>query len=414
MAEKGYSYGFMNRTYSITAMNISQKIKIGLFFIPISLAWGAESVPKALPELCSLLTMPSAEIRRLAASAIGKLAGFGAEATTAVSALAPVALHDEHPQVQQYALKALKAYGAAAEHLLPDLTDLAQQPTPKDYVRQTAHAACEAIKAAVQQGESARVNHCQKCNCTIAPDEHERSQKAFQRNYCDHCFDQVYLERRNWETQVELQKTIQAADGTLVQSDGERQIAEWLNAHQIAYRYDNRFRIIKGYAIRPDFYLPEYDLYIEYWGMDTLDYQIGMLEKKKLYQQASKKLISLYRNEKQRLPELLSEYLSRYMRLPPSRSAMPSPCQHLTPSVSETQGIQPARASQHPHGASASAAQGIQPACASQHPHGASASAAQVIQPACAPQHPHGASASVAQVIHPSAPLSTRMERPQA
>ena len=301
-----------------------------------ALELGRSSRPDALPELCSLLMTPSAEIRRLAASAIGKLAGFGAEATTAVRALAPVALHDVHPQVQQYALKALKAYGAAAEHLLPDLMDLAQQPTAKDYVRQTSLAACEAIKVAVQQNESARVNRCQKCNGAIAPDEHERSQKAFQRNYCDHCFDQVYLERRNWETQVELQKTIQAADGTLVQSDGERQIAEWLNAHQIAYRYDNRFRIIKGYAIRPDFYLPEYDLYIEYWGMDTLDYQIGMLEKKKLYQQASKKLISLYRNEKHRLPELLSEYLSRYMRLPPSRSATPSPCDAHPPQQQST------------------------------------------------------------------------------
>ena len=58
------------------------------------------------PELMNLLTMPSAEIRRLAASAIGKLAGFGADAVVAVRALAPAALHDPHPQVQQYALKA--------------------------------------------------------------------------------------------------------------------------------------------------------------------------------------------------------------------------------------------------------------------------------------------------------------------
>jgi len=61
--------------------------------------------------------------------------------------------------------------------------------------------------------------------------------------------------------------------------------------------------------------------------MDTLDYQIGMLEKKKLYQQAGKKLISFYRNEKQQLPELLSERLSRYMRLPHSCSATP----HIAP-----------------------------------------------------------------------------------
>jgi hypothetical protein len=295
-----------------------------------ALELGRSTNPAVLAELCSLLKMPSSEIRRLSASAIGKLSGFGADGEMAVNALTPLALHDAHPQVQQYALKALKAYGEAAAHLLQDLRDLAQQPTLKDYVRQAAHAAAEAIQAAAQQKETAQVHTCQKCKKPVAFDEYERSQQAFQRTYCDHCFDQVYLERRNWETQVELQKTIQAADGTLVQSDGERRIAEWLNEQKILYRYDNRFRIIKGYALRPDFYLPEFDLYIEYWGMDTLDYQIGMLEKKKLYQQAGKKLLSFYRNEKNELPELLCERLSRFMRLPHLCSSTPhSPPQSL-------------------------------------------------------------------------------------
>lgn len=70
---------------------------------------------------------------------------------------------------------------------------------------------------------------------------------------------------------MDLQKTIRAKDGTLVQSDGERLIAEWLQAQGIEYRYDERFRIVEGYAIRPDFYLPEFDVHIEYWGMDTID-----------------------------------------------------------------------------------------------------------------------------------------------
>lgn len=84
----------------------------------------------------------------------------------------------------------------------------------------------------------------------------------------------------------------------------------------IVFRYDNRFRIVKGYAIRPDFYLPEFDLYIEYWGMeDNLDYQIGMMEKKKLYQQAGKRLVSLYAHEKPRLREMLREKLGPHVRL---------------------------------------------------------------------------------------------------
>jgi hypothetical protein len=112
-----------------------------------------------------------------------------------------------------------------------------------------------------------------------------------------------------------LNKTIEARSGTLVQSDGERLIAEWLAANRIAYRYDERIRIVEGYAVRPDFYLPEFDVYIEYWGMDTADYKIGMLKKQKLYQQEGKRVIALYPADKPRLGEVLRRKLCRYVRL---------------------------------------------------------------------------------------------------
>jgi len=282
-----------------------------------ALAIGRAADPAALSELGALLASPSAEVRRSAASAAGKLAGFGADPDLAVRLLAPLALRDTHPQVQQYALKALRAYGAAAKEHIHDLRDLAANPAKKDYVRQAALAAAGDIAAAASESEKNALHHCSKCRRKVAPDEYTRSQQAFHRTYCDHCFDEVFLHRRNWETQVELNKTIQAADNTLVQSEGEKIIAEWLSAHGIAYRYDNRFRIIKGYAIRLDFYLPGHDLYIEYWGMDTLDYKIGMLEKKKLYQQTGKKLLSFHRHEIKELPALLHKRISQYFRVTP-------------------------------------------------------------------------------------------------
>ena len=286
-------------------------------YVQRTIALGRTTDPTVLPELAHLLTMPSPEIRRLAASAIGKLAGFGADPAAAVAALMPVALHDPHAQAQQYALKALKGYGAAAEAHLHDLDDLAANPEARDYVRVAASAAAREIRDAVRIASDQAGHFCQKCRRSVAPDEYDRSQKAFQRTDCDHCFDAVFLQRRNWETQVEMNKTIEAADGTLVQSDGERIIAEGLAALGVVFRYDNRSRIVKGYAIRPDFYLPEFDLYIEYWGMeDNLDYRIGMLEKQKLYQQAGKRLVSLHAHEKPHLREVLRERLSLRMRLP--------------------------------------------------------------------------------------------------
>ncbi|HAS82812.1 MAG TPA: hypothetical protein DCS43_09110 [Verrucomicrobia bacterium] len=253
-----------------------------------ALELGRAGNPEGLPELIKLLTLPSADVRRLAASAIGKLSGFGADSKAAVKALAPVALRDPHPQTQQYALKALKTYGAAGAELLQDLRDLAVNPRARDYVRMAAHAAAQAVEADILATAAAAVHRCIKCGGDVAP--------------------------------------------------GERRIAEWLTANNIVFRYDNRFRIIKGYAIRPDFYLPEYDVYIEYWGMEAnLDYQIGMLEKKKLYQQAGKRLLSFYRHEKQDIAQLLRERISRYMQIaetPSSRSAstnnVSQPCFRFT------------------------------------------------------------------------------------
>jgi hypothetical protein len=258
-----------------------------------ALALGRGTDPGAVYELIALLSMPSAEIRRLAASAIGKLAAFGADSSIAVPALVPIALRDPHPQTQQYALKALKCYGSAAHAHLHDLNDLAANEKVKDYVRRAAHSAAETIREAVRLADAAAPHRCARCHREVSAKAHTRSQQAFQRTFCDACFDEVFLDRRNFDTKVELHKTIVARAGTLVQSDGERLIADWLSAHSIAYRYDERFRILNGHAVRPDFYVPELDLYIEYWGMDTADYKIGMLKKQQLYQQEGKRVISL-------------------------------------------------------------------------------------------------------------------------
>lgn len=67
-----------------------------------------------------------------------------------------------------------------------------------------------------------------------------------------------------------------------------------------------------GHAIRPDFYLPELDVYIEYWGMDTADYKIGMLKKQQLYQQEGKRLISIHPPDKPHLDTILHRKLALF------------------------------------------------------------------------------------------------------
>jgi hypothetical protein len=275
-----------------------------------AVAIGREGEVAAFGELLKLLGSSSANARRLAASALGKLAWMGVDQSTAVAALAPMARCDPHPQTRQYAIKALKAYGTAAQDCLHDLRDMAQNPAEKDYIQRDAASAVKFIEEALQIAASASEQHCQRCSTRVSSDEYARSHQAFQRVFCDRCFDEVFLERRNFETQVEINKTIEARDGTVVQSEGERRLADWLTTYGIAYRYDAKFRMIAEFQIRPDFYLPEMDVYIEYWGMDTPQYKMSMYKKQILYQQEGKRLISVYPKDLPALDGLLLTKLS--------------------------------------------------------------------------------------------------------
>ena len=274
-----------------------------------AVAIGREGNTAGFGELLVLLRSSSANARRLSASALGKLAWMGVDRAAAVAALAPVARRDPHAQTRQYAIKALKAYGTASKDCLPDLRDMAANPGERDYIRATAQAAVTFIEEALRIAAADAVHRCQRCSATVTADEFARSDQAFQRVFCDRCFDEVFLERRNFETQVELNKTIEARDGTVVQSEGERRIAEWLTGHGLTYRYDAKFRIIGEFQIRPDFYLPELDVYVEYWGLDTPQYKMSMFKKQTLDQQEGKRLISVYPADLPRLDALLTAKL---------------------------------------------------------------------------------------------------------
>jgi len=91
--------------------------------------------------------------------------------------------------------------------------------------------------------------------------------------------------------------------GEVVKSWGEKMIADYFHAHNIKYQYEkpasdssNR-RVIS----RPDFYLPEYDIYVEYWGMVNTEepgkrreYVKGMEWKMARYRESGLKVISVY------------------------------------------------------------------------------------------------------------------------
>ena len=262
--------------------------------------------PSAIGELLHLSTHPKPNVRRCAASALGKLAEHAA-ISRAVPRLCELT-RDPGPQVRQYAIKALGK--VADEAALPALRDVANRPGEPEYNLCSAMLAIELIEKARQAEDFAPVA-CSRCGGPTTPEERQLSGTQFQRTYCDACFNAVFIERRNFDMKVQNQKEILTRDRTVVQSKGERQIADWLAAHSLEYRYDDKLQIIQGYAIRPDFYLPQFDVYLEYWGLNTTDYIIGMNIKKKLYQQEGKKLISIYPADLPHLDEKLTQSLRK-------------------------------------------------------------------------------------------------------
>ena len=262
--------------------------------------------PSAIDELLHLTAHPRPNVRRCAASALGKLAEHDA-ISRAVPRLCELT-RDTGPQVRQYAIKALGkiADGSA----LPALRDVANRPNEPEYNLCSAMLAIELIEKAQQVRDFAPAA-CSRCGRPTTPEERRLSETQFQRTYCDACFNAVFIERRNFDMKVQNQKEILTEDRTVVQSRGERLIADWLAAHNLGYRYDDKMQIIQGYAIRPDFYLPMFDVYIEYWGLDTTDYVIGMSIKKKLYQQEGKRLISIYPDDLPHLDQKLTQSLQK-------------------------------------------------------------------------------------------------------
>src|SRR5207244_11366247 len=60
--------------------------------------------------------------------------------------------------------------------------------------------------------------------------------------------------------------------GQHVRSRGEKIIADYLTYHCVAYNYEaqamsNDWFIFKQKISRPDFFLPQYNLFVEYWGL---------------------------------------------------------------------------------------------------------------------------------------------------
>jgi hypothetical protein len=92
--------------------------------------------------------------------------------------------------------------------------------------------------------------------------------------------------------------TIRASDGHMVRSRAEAMIDAWLYENRIVHAYERLVRVEqKMYC---DFYLPESDLYIEFWG----------LEGNPKYKARKEKKLEIYRQNELRLVEIKDEHIN--------------------------------------------------------------------------------------------------------
>lgn len=86
-------------------------------------------------------------------------------------------------------------------------------------------------------------------------------------------------------------RPLQARDGTWVASKGERRIANWLDAHEVPYRYEPEM----AGGLTPDFHLEGTSTVIEYWGLASQDsYEDRMVEKIEQYEEHGIDVVSVF------------------------------------------------------------------------------------------------------------------------
>ena len=79
----------------------------------------------------------------------------------------------------------------------------------------------------------------------------------------DYIIDKIHLKKNDTNILPKDGKYFTTLDGTKVRSKSEQFIADWFYRHSIKYEYEPLLNI-KDFSFRPDFYIPEANLYIEH------------------------------------------------------------------------------------------------------------------------------------------------------
>ena len=110
---------------------------------------------------------------------------------------------------------------------------------------------------------------------------------------------------RQWQSWVAMRTEV-SERGEVVASRAERRIADLLHAIAVPYEHEARIG-----PFRPDFYLPQWDLIIEFWGMDPPGSE-NRRRKVAYYMRGGHALINLEAEDRRELEHVLLRKLYRW------------------------------------------------------------------------------------------------------
>lgn len=145
------------------------------------------------------------------------------------------------------------------------------------------------IKEPISGYDSTLLNKCSICGDKIEPYQTQ----------CSDC-KQLYIMRT---MQEQIPRSKKCVDGDLVRSIGEILIDNWLHSNNIKHQVEKKIPIPQlKYC---DWYLPDYELYIEFWGDIHTKHPEARKIKERLYQKNKLKLVSIEAIDIDNLDEIL-------------------------------------------------------------------------------------------------------------
>jgi DNA helicase IV len=108
----------------------------------------------------------------------------------------------------------------------------------------------------------------------------------------DFAVDKIHLQKKDYKGQVYNNKYYTTLDGNKVRSKSEQYIADWMYRYSIPYEYEPLLNI-SDFEFKPDFYIPQANLYIEHIS----DKSAPMRSKEEQFEKGNLLLVKTYEEQ---------------------------------------------------------------------------------------------------------------------